>query len=290
MRVGIDTYTYHRRFGEVRPSESPVDTRWTTADAVARCVELGVDGISLETCYLEGTSDPEISALRRMLDEAGLDRVLAWGHPGGLELGRSPERFADALRAVDHAVGIGAELLRIVVGTTAHFGSEDEAVVVERLSPLVAELTEYADDHGLPVAIETHCDLTVDGLLQLVEDVDRPGLGVVFDTANVIRIGDDLIRAAEVLAPHTRMLHVKDLDLAASAEPGDPAGWWPCLPLGTGDLDLTDALRLFDSAGFVGLACVEVADVPAGTDEDAIAEESVRWLRATMPRSRVPGG
>lgn len=288
MRVGIDTYTYHRRFGDVRPSESPVEAGWTTADVIARCVEMAVDGVSLETCYLDGTSDAQIADLRHLLDEAGLDRVLAWGHPGGLQMGRSDDRFADALAAVDHAVRLGAELLRIVVGTTTDFRTEDEAVVLDRLKPRVAELAGRARRDGLPVAIETHCDLSVDGLRELVESVDQPGLGVVFDTANVVRIGDDLLRAAKVLAPHTLMLHVKDIDLAASAEPGVPGGWWPCVPLGIGDLDLLQALALFDEAGFDGLACVEVADVPAGSDEDAIAEQSVRWLRAISPHRNSP--
>lgn len=285
MRVGVDTYTYHRRFGDVRPGESPVETGWTTADALARCVEMAVDGVSLETCYLEDTSDERTNDVRQLLDEAGLDRALAWGHPGGLQMGRSDQRFADALNAVDQAVSIDAELLRIVVGTTTDFRVEAEPVVIERLRPLVQEVAERAASAGLPVAIETHCDLSVDGLLELVESVDRPGLGVVFDTANVVRVGDDLLRAAKVLAPHTLMLHVKDIDLAASAEPGVPGGWWPCVPLGAGDLELVEALTLFHDAGFDGLACVEVADVPSGSDEDAIAEESVRWLRAITPDS-----
>lgn len=288
MRVGIDTYTYHRRFGEVRPWESSVEIGWTTADVIARCVEMAVDGVSLETCYLEGTADTHIADLRHLLDDAGLDRVLAWGHPGGLQMGRSEARFVDALDAVDHAQGVDAELLRIVVGTTIDFGREEEEVVIDRLKPLVGELTDRAARGGLPVAIETHCDLSVDGLVELVEAVDRPGLGVVFDTANVVRIGDDLLRAAEVLAPHTLMLHVKDIDLSASAEPGVPGGWWPCVPLGAGDLDLVGALAHFYDAGFGGLACVEVADVPAGSDEDTIAEQSVRWLRATSPDSNYP--
>lgn len=285
LRVGIDSYTYHRRFGEVRPLEVPIEAGWTTQHVVDRCSELGVDGISLETCYLDGTSTRHMSELRRVLDDAGLDRVLAWGHPGGLEMGRSPQRLADALEAVDHAAAIGAELLRIVVGTTRFFGLENEEVVVERLRPQVAAIADRGAERGVPVGIETHCDLTVAGLVELMEIADRPNLGVVLDTANLVRIGEDAVDAARVLAHHTLMLHLKDLDLATTAEPGDPGGWWPCIPLGTGDVDLTSVLNLVLEAGFDGLACVEVADIAPGADEDEIAEESVRWLRAIEPRS-----
>ena len=53
MRVGIDTYSYHRFFGEIREGEGDPRTRWTTWDFLDRAVELEVDGVSLETCYLE---------------------------------------------------------------------------------------------------------------------------------------------------------------------------------------------------------------------------------------------
>jgi len=285
LRIGIDSYTYHRRFGEVRPLEVLVEVGWTTKQVVDRCSEMGVDGVSLETCFLDGTSTRHISELRRMLDDAALDRVWAWGHPGGLEMGRSPEHLAGALEAVDHAEAIGAELLRIVVGTTRFFGLENEAAVLERLVPQVVTIADRGAEQGVPVAIETHCDLKISSLVELIETADRPNLGVVLDTANVVRIGEDPVDAARVLAPHTMMLHLKDLDLASSAQPGDPGGWWPCVPLGTGDLDLASILNLVHEAGFTGLACIEVADVPPGAEEDEIVAESVRWLRALEPRS-----
>lgn len=280
LRVGIDSYTYHRRFGEVRPREVAVEAGWTTRHFVDRCFEMKVDGVSLETCFLDGTSTRHLSDLHRILDDAALDRVLAWGHPGGLEMGRTPQRLADALEAVDHAEAIGAELLRIVVGTTRFFGLENEAAVLERLLPQVITIADRGAEKGVPVAIETHCDLTVSSLVELIEIADRPNLGVVLDTANVVRIGADPVEAARALAPHTMMLHVKDLDLSSSSEPGDAGGWWPCIPLGTGDVDLTAVLNIVQEAGFDGLACVELADVTPGADEDDIVEESLAWLRA----------
>ena len=285
LRVGVDSYTYHRRFGEVRTREVAVEAGWTTRHFVDRCSEMKVDGVSLETCFLDGTSTQHMSELRRMLDDAALDRVLAWGHPGGLEMGRSPQRLADALEAVDHAEAIGAELLRIVVGTTRFFGHENEEAVLERLRRQVTAIADRGAEQGVRVAIETHCDLTVAGLADLIETADRPNLGVVLDTANVVRIGEDAVDAARVLAPHTMMLHLKDLNLATSSGPGDPGGWWPCIPLGTGDVDLTSILNLVQEAGFDGLACVEVADITPGADEDEIVTESVRWLRAIEQRS-----
>lgn len=290
MRVGVDSYSYHRRFGEVRPSESPVDIRWDTVDFVEHCAEFGVDGVSLETCYMDLHSSAQLDDISAAVRSHDLAVAVAWGHPGGLEMGTSPDALCDALHAADVAARLDAELLRIVVGVTEFFGREDEAVVVERLTPQVREIVLHAAGNGIPVAVETHCDLTVGGLEGLLSAVGHPNLGVVLDTANVVRIGDDPVRAARVFAGVTRMVHAKDLDLSVSAEPGDPGGWWACVSLGTGDVDLAGVFGALSDAGFDGLACVEVADVPEGADEDQIVEESIRWLRTAGGPARAGEG
>jgi len=278
LRVGIDSYSYHRYFGEIRAGEEDPGVRWTTWDFVERAAELGVDGVSLETCYLplDDRSFPERMAAR--LDDAELVRVLAWGHPGGLELGTSQAKYEELLRLFDHAEVMTSPLVRIVVGTFTHWRQEPEADSIGRLVPMVRDACRQAANRDIELAIETHCALSISALLELIERVDAHNLGVVLDTANVIRVGSDLLEATAKLAPLIKMVHVKDLDLS-KADFGDPGGWWPCAPLGKGDLDLTGALGLVLDAGFDGLACVEIATLPPGLDEDEAVAESVAWLQ-----------
>lgn len=277
LRIGVDSYSFHRYFGELREGESPADQRWTTDDFLNLCSELGVNGVSLETCFLDRGSDVDVESLRQRLDQHGFERVLAWGHPDGLAMGLDPAAFADALAAVDQAAGLGCGLLRIVVGITRHFGQESEVKVLRRVVPQVTEITDRAAERGLDVAVETHCDLTTASIASLIEQVASPRLGAVFDSANVVRIGEDLLDAAAALAPHTKMVHVKDLDLRSST-PGEPGGHWPGVPLGLGDLDIVGVLELMEDAGFDGLACVEVADMASGWSEHDIVAQSVDWL------------
>lgn len=286
MRVGVDSYSYHRYFGEIREGESDPGTRWSTWDFLDRSIELAVDGVSLETCYLPLEEPGFTRRLGERLDQAGLERVLAWGHPGGLELGTSPTRIDELLAVIDHAAAIKSRLVRIVVGTCAHWQQEPEAESIQRLEPIIGEVCREAAARGLDLAIETHCALSVAGLIELIERADSENLGVVLDTANVVRVGADLVEATRLLASHTRMLHVKDLDLAAASF-GDPGGWWPCVPLGRGDLDLKGSLGILRRAGFDGLACVEIATLPEGVDEDAAVAAGVAWLRA-WNRAKAP--
>ena len=281
MRVGIDTYSYHRFFGEIREGEEDPGTRWTTWDFLDRAAELEVDGVSLETCYLD-LDDPAFrERLALTLDETGLEAVPAGGHPGGLEMGTSQERLEYLLRVVDIAAGMGVDLVRLVVGTYTHWGMEPAAVSVERLVPRVTEACRHAAEQGIRLAIETHTALPIPALADLIDRVDAPNLGVVLDTANVVRVGSDLIEATRLLAPLTDMVHVKDLDLS-EADSGNPGGWWPCTSLGQGDLDLVGVLAELRSAGFNGLACVELATLPADSDEDRMVAASVAWLRESI--------
>lgn len=278
MRVGVDTYSYHRFFGEIRDGESDPGTRWSTWDFLDRAVELRVDGVSLETCYLALDLPGFMAGLGERIKATGLEPVLAWGHPGGLEVGTDPAQVDDLFNALDHAVTLESRLMRIVLGTYFHWQLEPEQESIERLVPILRRVVDEARDKGIDLAIETHCVLSVEGLVELVERVGSDNLGVVLDTANVVRVGSDLVEATARLAPLTRMLHVKDLDLS-EASFGNPGGWWPCLPLGRGDLDLRGALGVLGDHGFDGLACVELATLPEGVDEDAAVADSVAWLR-----------
>ena len=112
-----------------------------------------------------------------------------------------------------------------------------------------------------------------------------PNLGVVLDTANVVRVGSDLVVATRLLSPMVDMVHLKDLDLA-EADHGNPGGWWPSTSLGDGDLDLQSGFcRYFARSVSVGLVCVELATLPAGSDEDRMVAESVAWLRSALERA-----
>jgi len=279
VKVGIDTYSYHRFFGEIREGETDPGTRWSTWDFIDRSVELGVDGVSLETCFLTLNVPGHSAQLGQRLDDAGLERVLAWGHPGGLEVGKSEAKIEDLIAALDHSVAMGGSLMRIVLGTYTHWQLEPEQDSIQRLEPILTRICKEAGHRGIDLAIETHCVLSVEGLAELIERVNSANLGVVFDTANVVRVGSGLLEATERLAPFTRMLHIKDLDLS-EASFGDPGGWWPCVPLGRGDLDIAGCLDVLGGAGFDGLSCVEMATLPEGTDEDAAVAESVAWLRS----------
>ncbi|MBA2757975.1 MAG: sugar phosphate isomerase/epimerase [Chloroflexi bacterium] len=293
MQVGIDSYSYHRRYGEARPGEHPPTAEpWPLepGPVLRHAHEVGADVVFLETCYL-----PEPEAIDpAMLADAGRLKVgFSWGHPwpagryAGLDGGRWYGAERELARWIETTTHLGQDVLRITAGSPASRGDEPAEVLVERLVGPVRRAADHAADRGVRLALENHGDLRVADILALFDLVDRPAsLGVCLDNVNLIRVGDDMLEGTRALAPHTLLVQLKD------HEPGDPTvpGGPVCTALGDGVADLPGVLTILAAVGFDGPVCVELASLgPADVDELTMIERSVRWLRANVPSQVDPG-
>ena len=52
VKIGIDSYCFHRLFGEVYDGTPAPDAPMSVGDFLAFAKELNVDGVSLESCFL----------------------------------------------------------------------------------------------------------------------------------------------------------------------------------------------------------------------------------------------
>ena len=119
MQVGIDSYSYHRRYGETG-RRGAVEPRAVAAGAgpvLEHARRPGLPTVFLETCYL-----PEPEAIdAATLADAGpdLDVRFSWGHPWpsgrfhGLDGGRSPGAEIELARWIETAARLGHDVLRI---------------------------------------------------------------------------------------------------------------------------------------------------------------------------------
>ena len=290
MKVGIDSYCYHRFFGEVYPQQPPPPHRMTLEDFIDRAKQLGVDGVSLESCFIERKDDPAyLESFKARLDAHGLDRVYAWGHPDGLEGGKNEQQFREMIRSLDHAERIGAKVMR-VVGSSLMFRFEDHAEQIRRLVRMFKEAVRAAEDHGIRLAVENHIDFTGEEILQLLEEVGSPFLGLNFDTGNFARLLDDPVGAMEKLAKHTLATHIKDLKVNKGAAVTD---WYffSTAPVGDGFIDNLKLARLLKKAGFEGFLAVELDFLHPDydNDEDAAVARSVEVLREIAAAADADG-
>lgn len=278
VRVGIDSYCYHRYFGEIYPGiEQDPGIRLTLDDFLERARTMHVDGVSLESCFIPDLSDAAVDVLRRRLDALAFERVWAWGHPRGLSSGEDPAALDDLIRHVAIAARVGASVMRICCGgrrtRPPHWPSHRD-----KLIPLLRRAAAAAERHRVVLAIENHIDFLADELVELIIAIDSPWLGVCLDTANNLRILEDPLVAARTLAPYARATHIKDV----AAYRGDPKdfAFWPSVPPGDGLIDVPAILGYLRGAGYQGLLALEIDYLhPRYADHQAAVEISIARLQ-----------
>ncbi|HWV86602.1 MAG TPA: sugar phosphate isomerase/epimerase family protein [Capillimicrobium sp.] len=279
MRIGVDSYSYHRLLGEVRPGERAPERTLAGAEAlVAEMVDAGAEVLSLETVFLDPPVRLDVDAL--VAAARGRELAVAWGHPYGLRWGADPAALADLLAWIDVAPRLGARIVRCVA---AHPALRDGPVAQGRLDATALALSrarERARARGVVLALENHADLDGAELLALLDAV--PGLRVCLDTANALRVGDDPVALAAAVADRVAIVHLKDL---AGMGP-DPRS----VPYGTGIVDLVGVLDALEAGGAPAdvPVCVELAQLgPGAVDERLLVRQGIGWL-AAQRRARFP--
>jgi sugar phosphate isomerase/epimerase len=277
MRLGIDSYSYHRLLGEIRPGEAaPGETfEGGVVDVLEEARRLAVAVVSLETCFLDPPDRLDAAALRAAAGP--LELLLAWGHPHGLEFGTNQSALADLLAWIELAPRLGCGLVRLVAGSPRFRGAEPVEAQIERTAPQLAQAARRASELGVDLALENHADLSAAELLSLVERAGDPEVGVCLDTANLLRVGDDAVAATRLLAARVRMVHLKDVRPPADAENAvaGPAS----VPYGEGVVPLRAVLDELENAGFAGPLCVELGQLAPGADEQELVRRCLSWLR-----------
>lgn len=277
MKIGIDSYCFHRYFGEVYDNQEDPGKRITYEDFLNRAIDLGVDGVSLETCFFESNDESYFQGLREILDRGNLECVVAWGHLDGLEGGKNVAAVKDMESHFRTCDILGAKVMRMV-GSSLTFRNEPHGPQMERIANLMRESAKRAEDRGIKFAMENHFDFTADEMLEIFENVGSDYFGMTFDTGNALRIGDEPVKTAEKMAKHIFATHTKDV---AATYGGDPADWdfFASVPVGQGILDIPAIVETLGSAGYDGLFAIEFDYLdPEYGDEDTALAESVEYL------------
>ena len=193
MKLGLSSYTYGWAVGVPghEPS-SPLDEHGLldrTLEHGVKLLQIG-DNLPLHT-----------------FDTARLDRLAkrAAGEGVKLEIGArrlTVERvaaYATIARRVD------AALIRFVIDDTDFHPSPDEVTAV------LCECAPLLD--GLTLGIENHDRFPAAMLRAMIETAACDRIGVCLDTANSLGAGEGLEHVADILAPLTVNLHIKDFHI-----------------------------------------------------------------------------
>jgi sugar phosphate isomerase/epimerase len=279
MKVGIDSYCYHRFFGEVYPMQKPAARPYTMDSFLDRAKALGCDGVSLESCFFPEFGGKYLSGLRRRLDDLGFDRVYAWGHPDGLEAGGNEKAKDEMIAHIEHAKLLGAPVMR-VVGSSLMFRFSPHEPQLKILAEWFREAADIAARHGIRLAVENHIDYNSDEILWLIEEVDSEYFGINLDTANFLRVLDDPVEATRKLAKHVYATHVKDI-LPVKGVSARDWYYFSCVAAGEGLIEIDKIAQVLKDAGYTGFLAFET-DMPhpdyTGREEEMV-EKSISYLK-----------
>jgi len=288
VKIGIDSYCFHRYFGEVYPDlQADPGTRWRMeAEFLDWALPMAVDEIALESCFFDALDDGLCAEIRGRLDDVGVDRVLGWGHPEGLWGGTHPDEL-EALKAhLPQVRKLGADRMRICAASM-NYAHTPRDEIFANVIPMLRDAAQAAAEHGVTLALENHIDFTSADMVHILETVDSDHLRVNFDTGNTIRLFEDPVDAAARLAPYTVSTHTKDI--ATRVRGGSPAEnftWWPSCPIGEGVIDMPGVIAALNDGGFAGCLSVEidlVGEQWVDQTEERIVTTSVERLREMIP-------
>jgi sugar phosphate isomerase/epimerase len=182
----------------------------TLREFVDDCAALGLEGTELTSYYFPSPVTPEyLHGLRQHCFRLGLD---VSGTAVGNDFGHPPGERRDAQIAlvkqwVDHAVALGAPVIRIFAGHVPQGQSAEETH--KRMVAAIEECCDYAGQRGIHLALENHGGptATAEGLLRFVRDVQSPWFGVNLDSGNFSSA--DPYAELEQIAPYAINVQVK---------------------------------------------------------------------------------
>jgi sugar phosphate isomerase/epimerase len=227
---------------------------WDLARVLDAAVELGFEGVEMRTGadaqVKPGTTDAEAERVGRDFRSRGVEifSLMSYARFALADAAKRAENVEQALSTARTAAAMGARFVRVFGGRFPE-GADPEAMIAAA-SEGVAELVERAKPLGVEVVVETHDDWCPSArLARLLEAA--PGLGVVWDFANVLAQGaDSLERSFDALAPRVGYCHVKDWVRR------DDGSVRPVLP-GEGEVDIARAVETLRRAGFAGYLSFE---------------------------------
>lgn len=287
MKLGIDSYSFHRYFGEVYEGlQTDPGISWSMLeDFVPYAIEQGVAEVALETLFYDAFDDGLCRELASALDAAGIERVIGWGHPDGLHAGSDHEELEALIRMIPRAPAVGAKVMRIVSGSMIHV-NEPHAPQVQNSIKMLKRAAQAAEAEGVTIALENHIDFTSQEIMEIVEGVGSEFLKVNFDTGNALRLFEDPVEAAARLAPYTVSTHTKDITVDGSrGTPLERFTFWPSAPAGQGIIDMIGVIRALRDGGFDGGLGIEldlIAPQFADRPETELVAESLTFLRSAL--------
>ncbi len=234
------------------------DPRFDVFALLDRAVREGFAGVALNVNgpryrFLGGDEPAHVARVADAIRERGLT----------VDIETSGTAPAHLERLLGLATRLGARNLRTY---TRHAGPRAE-VIAATVADLRAAAPAAAAA-GVDVLLENHEEFTGVELARVLEAVDHPAVGALYDYGNSMMLHEEPHAALDAMLPWTRKAHLKDHVVLAD---GRVAG----VPLGAGSVPIVELTRRLAEAGATRIAFENVWSYtcPLRPREDGVAPD-----------------
>ena len=261
LKLALFSYSYRMRFGshDVKP-QTKAELPWFLQRAAA----LGLEGVQLDITHLKSTEPHYLATIRAQAEQLGLY----------IEYGSTLVEEARTRAELEVARVLGARLMRTYMGFSQFEKTTKVAEETNKAVAVLKGIAPLAQERGIRIALENHCDAKVDELLHVIEMIDSPFVGVCVDLGNFMIHLENPLESVKRLAPHIINTHFKDYDMKMMNWGFKSYG----VPLGEGVIDLAGILNVLVEKSGLDRITMEIVSEPQETIEQSLAweDESVR--------------
>ncbi|MBL8173857.1 MAG: sugar phosphate isomerase/epimerase [Bryobacterales bacterium] len=262
-------------------------------DFIRKAAELGYDGVMLMAkrphLSVLDYGPAERQALRSQLEKAKLKHVVLAGYTNltaDLEHGEIPHREIQTQYMIELARlahDIGASAVRVFTGydnPAADYGKQWK-LIVDTLRETAARYAEF----GVTLGVQNHHDMCAgyETMNDLIRTVNHPSCRAMFDAWAPALHGDDIEKAARLLAPVTVHTTVADYQLRPRFRYNAPlvnyekqTPFVQAVPMGEGFIDYKAFFRGLKKGGFDGTVAYEMCSQLADGGELATLDRYAR--------------
>lgn len=221
---------------------------------------VGLDAIDLSILFLRNRQPAALAEMRAEVEVAGMRVAVITAYPDFChpDSAQRERQFSLLAEDISSAALVGAEMIRLTAGQ-AHPATGRREGIAWALEGL-KQSVDIADRHGLKVVYENHSKPGVwdyadfshpsDIFLEIADGLAGTSIGILFDTANPLAYGDDVLPLLERVIDRVVCVHASDTSTRGALTP---------VLLGTGLVPFKEVFSMLKHTGFKGWICIEEA-------------------------------
>lgn len=282
MLLGLHTYSlYLHGIGQAWAGfKLPWPRQLTTLELLDEAVRMGLDGLHLDDGVLENL-DP---AFLREINIAAVERGLYLEYNFSMDLGGMGIGIQHDLEgAIATAANLGADIVKVSMDLKRPrpvSASRFHPAVMEQMKSFGSRLkasAPVAEDAGIRIAVENHCDSFSEEILWLLDLVDHPAVGACIDTVNALMVMEDPMQAIANLAPRAYTNHFRDDRIEFQRYGFKLTG----TAVGEGDIDIKRAYKIIKDHSTMDRINIETEmEIPLDNMQQALQMEKDTILRS----------